>query len=321
MEVRRIDESLKPVFDELCRQQGSAFIHPDWISLYGDSIESYGIFDDADSMIGGFVLKRKKLAGFDLLRNPPYMPHNALFYKHVSSNPAARNGFHKKVLEALLQFLSKEKLSIKNVGFPKEYIDFQPFIWEKYKVVPRYTYVVDLQKEQSELWSQLAGERRNDLNKAEKDQVVAVLNDDPEQVIRLVMNSFSRNKANADRHMVTRIIKTMSGSGLAFSFTTYLNDRAIATAFCLTDRHTAFYILGGYDEVNRHKGAGALALWKSILYARETGLKAFDFEGSMIQPIERYFRGFGGTITPYFTVNKATYLLECGLKLFQRHQF
>jgi hypothetical protein len=51
------------------------------------------------------------------------------------------------------------------------------------------------------------------------------------------------------------------------------------------------------------------------------GLRAFDFEGSVVPAIERHFRGFGGTLTPYFRVNKAWLPIEMVLKFFKRRLF
>jgi hypothetical protein len=33
--------------------------------------------------------------------------------------------------------------------------------------------------------------------------------------------------------------------------------------------------------------------------------RVFDFEGSMLEPIEHFVRAFGGRQTPYFSVSKA----------------
>ena len=60
---------------------------------------------------------------------------------------------------------------------------------------------------------------------------------------------------------------------------------------------------------------------ESIRHAKELGLKTFDFEGSVIPAIERYFRGFGGKLTPYYRVNKAWLPLEMALKLVKRQLF
>jgi hypothetical protein len=43
--------------------------------------------------------------------------------------------------------------------------------------------------------------------------------------------------------------------------------------------------------------------YESIKFALEHN-KAFDFEGSMIESIEKYFRSFGSFQKPYFNISK-----------------
>lgn len=61
--------------------------------------------------------------------------------------------------------------------------------------------------------------------------------------------------------------------------------------------------MGGGDPALRNSGATSLCMWEAIRFAA-TVTKSFDFEGSMIEPVERYFRAFGAIQTPYFSVSK-----------------
>ncbi|HOK80319.1 MAG TPA: GNAT family N-acetyltransferase, partial [bacterium] len=97
--------------------------------------------------------------------------------------------------------------------------------------------------------------------------------------------------------------------------------KAISAMLCIHNNSYAHYLLGGYDESSKHRGAGVLSMWEGIIYAKSLGLKYFDFEGSMVPEIEKYFRGFGGVLTPYFRVNKAKLPLEIFLKFYKRELF
>ena len=46
-------------------------------------------------------------------------------------------------------------------------------------------------------------------------------------------------------------------------------------------------------------------MWHGIELASKLGL-CFDFEGSMHEPIERFFRSFGGRQIPYFVISKTS---------------
>jgi hypothetical protein len=45
-------------------------------------------------------------------------------------------------------------------------------------------------------------------------------------------------------------------------------------------------------------------MWQAIVDARATS-REFDFEGSMGESVERYFRAFGGTQRPFLNVRRA----------------
>ena len=118
-----------------------------------------------------------------------------------------------------------------------------------------------------------------------------------------------------------QIIYGFANRDNSFAFITYKGSQPVSASFCIYDQTTAYYLFGGYDHENRHHGAGALSLWTALGYAKGLGLKYFDFEGSMVPDIERHFRGYGGTLTPYYRVNKALLPLEMILKLFKREFF
>ena len=42
-------------------------------------------------------------------------------------------------------------------------------------------------------------------------------------------------------------------------------------------------------------------MWHAIQFAA-TVSRVVDFEGSMMEPVERFFRGFGAVQTPYFAI-------------------
>ena len=45
------------------------------------------------------------------------------------------------------------------------------------------------------------------------------------------------------------------------------------------------------------------SMWEAIQFA-STVTQRFDFEGSMMEPVEKFFRAFGATQTPYFSISK-----------------
>ena len=89
-------------------------------------------------------------------------------------------------------------------------------------------------------------------------------------------------------------------------------DRVHAASYIAWDDDCAYYLMGGANPTLRSSGAQSLVAWESIRYAA-TAAKMFDFEGSMIEPIERFFRAFGAEQTPYYVAVKAHPLLRGAL--------
>jgi hypothetical protein len=73
--------------------------------------------------------------------------------------------------------------------------------------------------------------------------------------------------------------------------------RAHAGCYLVWDSESAYYLLGGGDPELRNSGAMSLVMWEAIRFSAEVS-DSFDFEGSMIESIERFFRAFGALQTP-----------------------
>ena len=80
-------------------------------------------------------------------------------------------------------------------------------------------------------------------------------------------------------------------------------DEVIAVNFLVYDDNTVYYLMGGIDPSKKDLGAMDVIQFESIKFALESG-RRFDFEGSMIESIEKYFRSFGAIQTPYFSISK-----------------
>jgi hypothetical protein len=76
-----------------------------------------------------------------------------------------------------------------------------------------------------------------------------------------------------------------------------------AAIYIVWDEISAYYLMGGTDQSYRNSGATSLCMWEAIKFA-STVTERFDFEGSMIESVERFFRAFGARQIPYFQIRK-----------------
>lgn len=307
--------------EDLATVNSSVFLSSKWLYILRENEVPYGIFDNNGQLIGGFVLSKEKLFGLNFYRPPRLMSTISLFYKNSAKNYSKHIGEEKKLMQLLLNFFNELPYHIITLYFPTEFRDMQPFIWNKYKVIPSYTYIINLSNSIEEIEGKFSPERRNDIKKAIKDGVVCKHEHKPEIVKQLVLNTFSRKQKIIDSRLFDKLLFEFADSNNSVTYISYLNDRPIAAVFCIYDNSKIYYILGGYDNSYKHQGAGAIAVYSAIKYAKEIGIKHFDFEGSMLPEVEKYFRGFGGNLTPYYSINKAKLPLEIVLKFFKRSVF
>ena len=142
--------------------------------------------------------------------------------------------------------------------------------------------------------------------------------EDYDIIRQLVIKTFRRQNLSTS-FFLDKILFEFATPLNSFAFVTYKDESPSACVFCVFDETTAYYIISGYDNNNRHRGAGPLALHTGIEYAQKLGICNFDFEGSMLKNIESYFRGFGGLLTPKIDIHRAILPLDFFLKLIKRN--
>lgn len=316
MQIKEVDIQL------LAEKSNSVFLSEKWLMLFGSELLCYGIFNKANQLVGGFTMRLEKKLGFvNFYHNLQYTPTINLFFENKAQNKAKLLSENKKMLKLFADFIDKLPYHIITLYLPANHIDMQPFYWKDYKAIPNFTYIVNLNRDIQEIEKDYSTERRNDIKKAIKDGVTTKICTDYKTVKSLITNTFDRKDAAMDEQMINKILFEFANKDNSFAFVSHRNNLPIATSFCIYDNDKAYYLLGGYDSKNKHAGAGAMAVSEAIKHSKQLGISKFDFEGSMLPEVERYFRGFGGDLTPYYSINKAKLPIEIALKFVKRTHF
>jgi lipid II:glycine glycyltransferase (peptidoglycan interpeptide bridge formation enzyme) len=321
MNIRKIIPNEQNHYRELALSNGSVFNDPEWIRVYGDKLTLYGIFDNDDKLMGGFYIFRSSLFGIPFYTTPPHTPSVGLFYSNPAKNSSNRLGVEKEIMATISAFFKQSRMAVQRYSLPVGITDMQPFIWDKFKVVPYFTYWIDLKNTEEELLNNISPKLRNNIRKAITDGVTVQPVTDYQVIEPILVETFRKQKIALDESRIKRILYDFANPGNSFAFVAMQEDKPVSMAFCIFDREKAFYLFGGVSEGLKHEGAGALVLWECIKHARNTGLACFDLEGSMIKGVEKFFRGFGGEQKSYFTINRAPLLLEIMLKFVKRELF
>lgn len=321
MKIALLPDHDKSKFDDLASSCGTIFNTIGWGKIFGDKLQFYGIYTDNDRLIGGFILYKEDKFGLTIYRDPLFAPSIGPFLRIDAQNPTTIMDAWKEALSAMVDFISLLPFSVFSSSLSINIVDVQPFIWKYFKAIPRYTYLIDLTQSVDELWNRLSKVRKNEIKKAAKDGLVVKQEYDYECISKLVIKTFSRQNRKINEYYLNKILFEFANTDNSYAFISYKGSQPIAGTFCLYYNGTAYALVGGYDHEQKHRGAGPLVDWACIEYAHKLALKCFDFEGSMAPQIEKYMRGFGGKLTPYYRINKASFPLEVILKYKRRDLF
>lgn len=301
-EIRPLQESEFPLWDGFVEtsDEGALFHQSLWLKATGRKFLIYGYHKGGELFAGLPVVCHSKTVGM-----PPLTPYLGVVFKKRDTKYVNRISEEKEISQELARRLKQDFARV-YFQFPPGNRDLQPFIWEGFMPGLRYTYVIDLSAGTEDIWQSMNDKRRNDIRKAEADGIEVIPCDDFEQVYNLVEKTFIRQEKTVTfREAACRYNEALKEARQCQGFLARNKQgEPMAAAYIAWDSRRSYYLLGGYDPEQSHHGASALAMWTAIKFAKEKlGLKEFDFEGSMVPPIEMFFRKFGGALTPYYTVS------------------
>jgi hypothetical protein len=225
--------------------------------------------------------------------------------EHLSAKPARALGEEIELLATLEAALPAAEVFVQR--FSPTMMNALPFFWAGYRLELQYTYRLDDLRSPEALWEGLRDNVRREIRKARKR--VEVRDDlGLDRFYDVWARTFARQGLRPPAslaHLERLHAACDARDAHAMLFARGEADRVHAVSYTVWDRHAAYYLLGGGDPELRTSGASSLLMWESIMRAREV-TDVFDFEGSMLKPVERFFRAFGGHQTPYLRVTRTT---------------
>jgi len=247
----------------------------------------------------------KRRFGFRLLGQPLLTPFLGPWIRDTGAKSANDLGRQKDLMNELIDGLPPHDLYRQN--WSPDVTNWLPFYWRGFSQTTRYTYVLRAVKGREGLWAGLRANIRTDIRKASERNGITVDENAPvEELFALTALTFERQQRSTSFTLdyLRRIDDACSQRGCRQILVARDSEgRPHAGAYVVWNGRTAYYLVGGGDPQLRSSGATSLCMLEAIRSAAARGLD-FDFEGSMLEPVERFFRAFGAGQTPYFCVTK-----------------
>ena len=170
-----------------------------------------------------------------------------------------------------------------------------PFYWQGFSQSVRYTYIIEELDDLDTIWAGFRKTVRAHIRKAEQEIVVRAI-DDVEPFIALNRMTYERQGMPMpySAELIRRLDAACSARGVRrILLAEGADGTPHAAVYLVWDAESAYSLMSGNDPHLRSSGAISLLRWEAIKFARQV-TRRFDFEGSMLQPVERFFRAFGG---------------------------
>lgn len=245
---------------------------------------------------------------------PPYAQYLGIWFNpDFEDNKYSTNLFRKQqICDFFIKHLPKHKIFLQN--FHSSFNDWLPFYWKGFNQTTRYNYVIPSIKDKEELWENLNSNIQRNIIKAEKNYNLKIKNNiSIDLFIDILIQTYKRQEEKPYHFdVLKKLISLAKKRCQGEIWGAYDETNALhAAVFIIWENNCAWYIAGGGNTELRKSGGHAFVMWKAINELPKQ-INSFDFEGSMDQGIERFFKSFGAIQKTYFTISKGK------LNLFQK---
>ncbi len=177
-----------------------------------------------------------------------------------------------------------------------------PFYWSGFEISPRYSFFIDLKPGWEAIQSRLTDSLKSDLKLAAREGLTIRETETPDGLIQLLQ---AGNLAgDGDELTLRRLWKTIFGRSAGMLLEAHdVSGKVLCAIMVLMEDGKAIYLLGA-SEPGPGKGANTLLLNHAIQLCCKSNISVFDFEGSMIEPVENYFRAFNPEMKIYYRVRR-----------------
>lgn len=266
------------------------------------------VFNKSDDIIASMPYAFKRKFGKLIIRQPPLTQHNGFYIKYpLGQGYTKRLTYEIRLMRELCQQIPRFLYYSQN--FPNKFGNFLAFRWKQFKLSVKYTYIIrNCHTIDSYETNCVTAKRRNSLKKALKQNLRISESDNLKVFYGLNLKTYQRQGLSIPYsfQLVDALFKSIKNHNSGKIYIAYNEQNVpVAAIFLVEDNSSVYYLMGGVDEEYKHLCAMELLIDFSIKYALQKG-KNFDFEGSMVEKIEKLFRSFGAEQVPYFNMAKST---------------
>lgn len=292
--------------EDTTKYANNLFEQPWWLNIVAKNEWKEVVVEEKGEIVGRFpFVCSKKVIELPVLTQTCGMWIKDPIIKTGNENLSVK----KKIIDALIEQLPQ--YSTLKIALDSSVDYYLPFLWKGFKVVPRISYRLENLSNMDEVYANFSKTVKKNIKSAQK-KVHIEQKSDVELLLTIMDKTFAAQgrKYPISKEKVRDIVCTCDARGNGKMFTAIDAEGNIhACSYFVYDENVCYYLIAGSDSEYRASGAQTLILWEAIQYAAQVS-SVFDFEGSMVEGIETFFRRFGGTPVIYYEIRKQSLIGE-----------
>jgi Acetyltransferase (GNAT) domain len=316
--LRYLEQDEYPAWDSLvdASPQGNVFCRSWWLKALPGDVRVLGYFRGG-YLLAGIPLYFEHRFGLTLCRVPKLVHTWGVVLQPTTGKTNTVVHRQMQILNIFAKHLAKQRFFVQY--FHPSLLNWLPFYWNGFCQTTRFGYVLDDLGDMGRIWDEMNGHARSSIRKAQR-MGITIVPCDSGTVAAAAEKTFRKQHVPRPytHEYLRQLCDTANQRGSGACFAAVDSERRVhGAAFVAWDSKRAYYVAGGSDPELRASGAESLLVWHSINFISGRAA-AFDFAGSMIQPIEHFFRQFGGKLVPYNRILKLPRLVRACLNLLER---
>jgi len=273
-------------------------LHPSWDAI---------IVKEGSAYIAIMPLCINTKVGIKFATQPFFAQYLGILFGKNNENKYKELEHKKKIINEIHNSIPQE-LKYINYNFAPEFDYELPLKWLGWSQKTIYTYWLDIKNGYDVFLKNAASHVRREIKKFEQSNYRVLECNEPEIVLSILKLAKGDALKNIDEHFFQALInnsKYYYEKAMSSCFLAYDGEKAIAGIIYFFYKNKMIYYQGSTLSEYKNSGAMTAIIAESIKkYSDE--YEFLDFDGSMIEPIERFFRGFGAFPMKYsnFTLNR-----------------
>jgi len=281
-------------------------------SLCGDADWEVILLQNEEKIVASLPIYREKKFLFTFIKQPKLVQNLGIWIKYPDNqNYQNKKSLENKVIEMIVNEIPRNDMISINMNY--NYQNLIAFHWHGFVETSRYTYILNLEEDIKNIYNSFSPNMRNKIRKSEK-LVNIKETDDIKIVYDLILKTFKRQNKKLDFSLNDLkkhdfFLKNNKSRKIFIALDKITNEPH-SVLYLIWDKISSYVHLVGEDPEKRSSGAGINLIYESIRYSKEElKLKILDFEGSMIESIEKVRRNCGGKQMKYSSIRKINSLI------------